>query len=342
MLDEVVTRLTSDWAEAVAQTGKTLKQPLAVLGLGNPEDEIGKTIVFVYSAGTSQPALVLKIARTPQYQESVVYEHEVLKHLSAFPEIRQSIPQPVGLFKVGHEAVAVETALPGAKLSVLLNRWKRNRVGLVRSDIERTCDWLLTFKRATSRGMQAFEGGAAIADRAQLLKPHLADIGVSSLDLDALIAIAENQRGLELPLAGEHHDLWPSNYFVRDEQACMIDWENFEFAKHPLYDFFFFLTTYAFAYPWSRWRATSQLQSFKDVFIKGNWYSNLVLDAVASYFAAYAIPLEAAPAFYAQFIIEAAITYSDRNVGWDNIWLSVLRAFVENLDDSIFGPRSTG
>jgi len=336
VISEILFRLTSDWSDVVALAGVQLTQPLAVLGLSNPDDEIGKTIIFVHSSGEAQPSLVVKIARTEKYQESVKHEHEALTHLSLIPFVNKSIPLPVGLFSVGSETVAVETVISGSKLSVLLNRWKRNRASQVRKDIRRTSDWLVAFKDGTLNGRQIFNGRNSIESRLGLLEPHLAEIGVHSFKVTDILTLADDYQGLELPLAGEHGDLWPSNYFIDNNQVGIIDWENFAYAKHPLYDFFFFLTTYAFAYPWSKWHKASPLQSFRKIFLKGNWYSELVLDAITRYFDVYAIPIEASACFFAQFIIEAAIRYSDRNVGRDNVWLFVLQAFVENLRNSVF------
>jgi hypothetical protein len=137
-------------------------------------------------------------------------------------------------------------------------------------------------------------------------------------------------------MAVEHGDLWPNNCFINNDQIGVIDWEDCSWDKSPLYDLFFFITTYSFSYPWKKYQRALREDAFSKAFLDENWYSKKILACVVEYFAKFNIPAEAAHPLYFSFLMDAALHYVGWNLGIDNIWLSLIPLYVEDQERSIF------
>lgn len=336
MIPHILNKLQFEWADHLDKLSFRLESPLTFMTLGTPEDKLGKAIIFIFGNGDHRPRLIAKIARTPEYYPWVEYEHEVLQELSSYSSIKNSIPIPLALFRLGNEHVALETVVSGTQVSTLLNRWQHLRPHQVRRDVFLVHDWLIILKKSTQMGEFVFPGSAYLEDRIAQVRPHLSELGFRNLDMTSILAQADTHQGMSLPLAGQHGDLWPNNCFFDQENFGVIDWENYSRESFPLYDLFFYLTTYAFAYPWSKLRQISRPEIFIRSIFRDTWYAHIFLDSVRSYFKVFTIPTETAQIFYFQFLIDAALHYAGRNVGRDNIWLFLIPIFLENQASSIF------
>ena len=198
-----------------------------------------KVAGLVFAESSTDPALIVKLARSSQADAGLLQEARTLSALD--PRNRSGrVLAPAVVFSIDSKAlVAVgETAHPGAPLLTLLNRQNYRRFAL------QATDWLIDLANTTRRDeplsarriVQDIVAGFELNFGGVIEPASLAEARriVSSLD--------------DLPLVCEHRDFSPWNLFVTtDDRLAVFDWESSEPDGLPLLDPIYFLTYLAAA-----------------------------------------------------------------------------------------------
>lgn len=346
MLPVLLRQLSGEWLDPLRRADVVLKPPLSALEVTANRDQAAKATFLIFSAGQSQPSVVLKWARSPDAQTRLAHEYQALSDISAIPALQSSVPGLLGRFGLGDGLAIVESCLPGTPLSVLLSRHERTQAEHIRHDLFRAHVWVQLLQTATALGAMQFPGRTAVEQRIE----RLAHAGprrevLPRAFLDRLCREADDYQELRLPLAGQHGDFRPSNFMVDTSQVGVVDWENFTRGTLPLDDIFNFAIGLTQAYPRAKVNGSTAREAFHHAFVESNWFSNLIGEYVNRYLRAMHLPEQAAYLLFSLFLMDMATLESQRGLvygsGRDAPWQQLLITYAQNEKHSIFGPRTS-
>lgn len=327
MIPELLDSLTNRWTDSLLAAGLVLKKPLSALQAGGTRGKDRKVNFLIFNGSQPYPLLVLKVARSHNYQTRLRQEYQALTEISAVPSLRSSVPGPIGLFEVENHLVVAEKFMPGSPLSILLRKRERVKEEQVRNDLHAALNWLALLQTATWSGNSSFSG--------ELQHHSSTDVWrqLPAAFVEDLVECSEKFYGLQFPLSGSHGDFWPGNFLLAESGVGVIDWEHYKRRFPPFRDAFVFITTYARTYPWKGWKWPSKSEAFRKAFLEKNWFS----ESVGSYFSKYltnlALPRECAHYLFALFLLEMAV--EEKTSGKeDGQWLTFLNTYAERFNNS--------
>ena len=334
MLPGLLQNLTDIWRESLCQSGIHLRQPLSVIQIGGARGKDRKVNYLVFESGHSFPVLMMKVARTPGYQERLRHEHEALTAVWQNPALQTSIPRPLGLFIFENNFVLLEQCLPGIPLKVLLRRQQRVSPQQVQHDCQQALTWLQRMQQATHSGMDTFAGEAAVTARLECVRNPLPDAFVKNLQ-----TLARQYEGLAIPMSSRHGDYWPGNLMLHEGRLGVIDWEDFSAVACPFHDLFFFFTGYTRAYPWHGWRWTKSTVAFERAFLQDNWFSQFITSSVHKYLQTINIPQSTAALLFSLFLLDRAAPAADEGQKRQQqaaVWQERLQLYARHKAHPIF------
>ena len=340
MLPDVLHRLVAGWRDQLRLAGIALRPPLSALWVGGDRERLERSTFLVFGADEAQPGLALKLARSTEARRRLAHEFQALREVWAIPALQSTVPRPIGLFQSGDDLVMLESCLPGATFSVLLQRRKRAGVEHVRHDLFLAQVWLQLLQTATALGALPFPGRVAVEQRLAWLRQ--AGLNGSTLPAgfaDRLLQEAEDYRNLPLPLAGRHGDFEPDNLLLNGDRAGVIDWENFARGVTPFDDVFQFAVGLAAQQRAADGRWSTMRDTFCQAFVERNWFSDLVREYVTRYLRAMRLPEQAAHLFFSLFLIDRTVSRAMRRPALDHnqdVRATVLVAYAEGQKQSIF------
>ena len=345
ILPDLLEQLSGEWSRPLSQAGAVLTPPLAGLQVNTNSDSASMTKFLIFNAGQSQPSLVAKWARTSSAQLRLIHEYHALNELWTISALQSTIPKPLGYFEWDEDLVLVEAGLPGAPLSILLQRRERNGAGEIEHDLFRAQVWLHLLQTATSLGVIQFAGRYEVERRVELL--HQAGLRRGDFPpafLERLYTEADDFQQLYVPIVGQHSDFQPSKFLLDTHQVGVIDWENFTRGAQPWADVFHFAIELVRAHAGSRSRWPASRESFHLAFVQQNWLSNLIVGYVNRYLRAMHLPEDAAYLFFALFLMDMAAQHSPYHLapaaGRSSGWMQTLQTYLENASGSIFASDS--
>ncbi len=345
MLPALLRQLSGEWLDPLRRADVPLEPPLSALEIGSDRDPGAKATFLIFSAGQSQPSVVLKWARSPDAQIRLAHEFQALSDISAIPALQSTVPRLLGRFRLGDDLVMVESCLPGTPLSILLRRHEHSHAEHLRHDLFRAHVWVQLLQTATALGAMQFPGRAAVEQRIELL----CHAGLRREDwphtyIDRLCSEADDYDELWLPLAGRHGDFRPGNFIVDTNQVGVVDWENFTRGTLPLDDIFRFAIGLTQDYPGAKSHGSATRAAFYHAFVESNWFSSLIGEYVNRYLRAMHLPEQAAYLLFSLFLMDMATLESQRGQapegGREARWQQLLVTYAQNEKHSIFGPRT--
>jgi hypothetical protein len=269
--------------------------------VGGAAERDRKVNVLVFGGGDSEPALVLKLARSPGYREHLEREFAALSELSGLPDLTGSLPEPLGSFETDDHLVVAEGIVRGTPLSVLLRRRQRISPREVRRDLGTAAEWIGRLQQAVDSRSVTFGGEAEMLKRLETSSQAL-----PASFVERTLEAAGAGDGMTLNLTAAHGDFWPANLMLVEDHVGVIDWEDYAGEGWPFTDFFSFLTQYAFTFPWTGWRRPDRSTAFRRAFVDEGWFATLVAEAVLGFFQRLGLPAEAIHLCYSLFLLEQA------------------------------------
>lgn len=339
MMHELLAQVGGPWRPILRQAGVALLPPVAAIKLESAPGA-PKATYLVFGAEARQPELVLKVAERPVDQRRLENAHRALTDLWAIPALQGTLPRPVGLFDLGDACVLATTVLPGTGLDVLLRRGSRARLDQVQYDLFRAQVWLQLMQEATASGAMLFEGRPAVIERLALLH-HLgvpADAGLRRF-ADALAEVADDHRGLPVPLTGRHGNFHPGSILIDNTRLGMVGWEDFSYSMTPFEDVFRLPVGLTDLLPGPGRAPLPPDEAFRRAFLSPNRLSDMILEYIDRYLRAMHLPPESAHLFFALFLMDQALAERSaqrRHETQGSLWLSRLVLYSESAEHAIF------
>lgn len=229
----VVARLTSAGVgcPSILGSGK-FSSPLegavmdTLLALGG-EAAWSRVALFPFLENAAQPAAVVKVPRTCEFNQEMDHEQVVLQQLRDLlgePEA-QSLPKPLGGYTWRGLRTAAESYMPGKSLSsgAIVSR---GRAGWI-DDLGLAAAWLQNFHRRTLQDRPSCRGQFD-----SLVTEPLAEyadaFGVTPVEQQLFAAYIERTRELAdvtIPQVWQHRDYGPWNLYRENGRLGVIDWE---------------------------------------------------------------------------------------------------------------------
>jgi hypothetical protein len=188
---------------------------------------------LVFARGGADPALIVKLSRSPAAGAGLLREARTLQALEDSCAGRQSgVPRAVFSVEDRSLVAVAETALRGVPLLSLLNRRNYRHYAL------QATEWLIGLAHCSRRTDPGRVGG--------LVREALAEFERTYGAVVEPMALARTRRVLSdlthVPLGCEHRDFSPWNVFVApDGRLTVFDWESSELAGVPALDLLYFL-----------------------------------------------------------------------------------------------------
>ncbi len=345
MMLELVAQVAGPWRQALRQAGVVPRPPLAAMKLSGRARLPGVTTYLLFGTGARQPDLVVQVAERPIGQRRLENAHRTLTELAAIPALQGTLPRPVGLFDVDDALVLVLTALVGTSLDLLLRRGTRARLDQVQYDLFRAQVWLQLMHEATAAGALLFEGRTAVIERLALLS-HLGVAPGAALRAWAgeLAEVADDFRGLPLPLTGRHGNFDPASILIDHSRLGVIGWGEFSYSMTPFEDVFRLPVGLAEAYPGPGRAPLAPEAAFQRAFLSENRFSALILEYVDRYLRAMHLPPASAHLFFGLFLMDQALAEQSalrRREIQGSLWLPRLVLYADHSAQAIF-RRSAG
>ena len=330
-------KLQSDWKGILSDQNIFLLTPISLLQISSGRNKDRKIVFLVFNFEDNRPIMVIKIARISSYDEQIKREYHTLKSLWKIPEMRPSIPQPIGLFEINDNLVMLERSLQGTSLRTMLIRREKIRYSRLNHDICKTQEWLNLLHGVTRSNEKKIPTTNEIEKYFRSFT-QTTKIGLPDGFSKKLLVFAEECQQIQIPLVGCHSDIHPGNIIIGEDAFGIIDWEDY-CSGSPYDDFFNFIVLYSQQYPWNGWRLTNKPNSFKYTFLENSKYSEMIKNSISNALETVGLPAEFAHLFFSIFLLQKAMPTSDQGQKRNQQapqWQNRLNWYASNEKDSIF------
>lgn len=286
------------------------------------------------------PAVVAKVARAQVAEPALRAEHQALLRFGPGGGYGSFAPAALKLGHVAGRLVLAERALRGRPMTV--SYYEPGHVSSrrrVETDFATAGVWLDEFARATAGRTVPFDSSHIAEHVAAPVARYRREIGWSDEE-DALfthaLAVADELRGLPLPLGAIHGDFWMGNLLLKgDRVSGVVDWELAREDVPPFRDVYKFPTSYAFyldrgmgvrgrvpehrlyrdgariASPYTAW---ANAAGFVYAFLTEGWFSSLVRTWVTERLNVRGVVPAFNAVFFPVFLAEQATTLDDKTI----------------------------
>jgi aminoglycoside phosphotransferase (APT) family kinase protein len=314
--------------------------PVTGLVLGIDRDPRAKVTLLLFD-DLGEVCAVAKVARDHRSEPALEQEYAALCHLACapIPALRDHVPAPLMLDRVGERLVVVTTAIPGTPMTV--GYYTPGHVSdpvAVRRDFDLAGGWLAKFQSATTTAPVTL-GDELFQDHVKpVLGRYRLHVGWSDWEAEAFADLEEETRALPhqpAALGVVHGDYAIGNLLVDGPSlAGVIDWELSRPAGVQLSDVLKFAASYSsfldraappragvmHGHPgWQaarqRWQSPSgwtNLTGFMYGFYGEGWYPDLVRTFVSRHAARLGLPPAAVPVLMRTFVVEQATVLANR------------------------------
>jgi hypothetical protein len=198
-------------------------------------DAGNRAVILPFTAGSTQPAAVIKIPKAASFNGRTENEQRALAEVRGRLDrtLKDSVPEPLGLFSYGPARSGMESYLPGQSLLRSTGRWGRSGTARLQ-DLGQAADWLASF-------YLQLQSPPVIFDEENLsrwvLEPqdlYRSRFGATSEEEQLFEAARRTGRllfGARLSLGWVHRDFNIWNLFrdggLPNGRLHVIDWEGF-------------------------------------------------------------------------------------------------------------------
>ncbi len=238
-------------------------------------DEGSRAVMLPFAGGETLPEAVVKVARVENVNANIQSEQETLREVRSYLSdgMRETVPEPLGLFSYDGLSVGIERCARGRAMSVSSGHFRTSMAEKI-DDLRLATRWITRFGQQARLGRDD-EGVALLAEQAQhVFAEYKAIFGITppveQLFQTVQARITELQ-GLSLPIVWQHGDFGPWNVSRESDRVTVIDWETrqgpFSDRKGPpLTDLIYFVTYWSFV---ARriYGVDAERHGFRDLFV---------------------------------------------------------------------------
>ena len=247
---------------------------------------VSKACFFAFADDEPSPRYIVKIPRSPFYNEGLMQEVRTIKRLrtTVSEDIRATLPGPMHVVRLSGHCVVVEPVIPGQPMDSLIRPDKpldRSRTNVLMALAH---GWLMQIQQEAPHRKGTLDAGM-ISEH--ILEPLSAasvsaDLTTAEEDyIDYLRRIARTLEGQDMPLYLYHGDFRAGNILVDGGRVAVLDWEFSRPLAPPLLDWFSFvfrLYGRAKNLPDIDGSLEAYRSAFHQVFFARNWFSGMVTD----------------------------------------------------------------
>ncbi len=238
-----------------------------------------KVVFFLFGSSSQTPDVVVKATRTPEFNERLEREYQVLSLLKEKAYVpAESYPEPLFLKYHGDLAFLGEKAAPGRPFR------RQTRADTRCPIVRKVVEWITKLGKASARDQSRTPGNLGLALERLLAK--FVDIYQLSEEeyrfLKRQVALLRLSSD-SIPAVFLHGDASPWNILVSGEKDIVfLDWEAAEPQGVPLWDLYYFM--YNFGCWVSRKKGQrNKLASFSEQFLEASPLSAYLQEAAADY-----------------------------------------------------------
>lgn len=303
MLPLLSRQLLAQWSDL--HVGRRRPDRLSFLGVRTGVGD-GYALFLAFADRDPTPCLAVKVPREPAAESRLGHEWNVLNHFGQhglhWPSA--SLLRPL-LWKVGGGVhMLVTTAPPGQPMRI--------DIGSPAEHFARVGEWLVQFACATRATWSMAVMRWYLERTVERLDTtfELSDQEMAVVE-DWVARLLKMAVGGRVSLFAAHGNLRSQNIWLQRDHLTIVNWEQSGLICLPLQDLFTFVTTYRF--PAVRRRPKeSYMHAFRETYLAGGPYADLVRRTIASYCQALDIPLEGVEACFGIFLASAALREYDQ------------------------------
>jgi len=231
------------------------RQEVHPLMLTSGQDDGSRVVILPFLDFGRAPECVIKVARLAEFNENIEREQEVLAEIQTRlePTMRHTVPQALGIRRLGNLAASAESYAPGRSIFVSSGDWRASTRKKL-DDLHLAVRWLSHFNRQVQ--LVPAESGAAqfalMVDR--LFKRYLQSFDPPPNVRRLLAMTSSREQALAnapLPIVWTHNDFGPWNMYRHGHELLVIDRElgwgpGFDHAGPALSDLIFFVTHWSY------------------------------------------------------------------------------------------------
>ena len=193
------------------------------------QDDGSRVVVLPLAAGTRAPALVIKTARLPGFTGHTAQEQATLTQLRRLldPELRGTLPEPLGIAGSDSRPAFVEALVPGRMLAASSGGWRAPAPRQL-EDLRVAADWLTRFHLATVARRVEWSDAEIEYWIEPRLNTYERAFGLSADEKALFAALRGRARSLTgewLPIVCAHNDFNPWHIYRDGTRVSVIDWE---------------------------------------------------------------------------------------------------------------------
>lgn len=254
-----------------------------------------KSIFYLFEKGASEAKYVVKMTRAPEFNFRLENEYRSLSHIREKNYVDEKT-YPTPLFFGHHVGLVVS-----AQKAVHAQPFRTRTLATADCPIMRDAiDWIIKLGAASANDSGV--AGEQVAGVLSKLFERFREI--YPLPVNEIEFISEQIEMLEssmtpFPLVFQHGDLGSWNILVgNDDKVIVLDWEAGETGGMPLWDFFYFIRSYAMWMCRVKGQRDSQ-KNFEAMFLQPSEISNIFSETITKYCAQIGLEKSLiAPLFY--------------------------------------------
>jgi len=301
---------------------------------GNPWAE-GRINYLVFTEGSTEPVLFVKMIRERAKGVALQREYELLQQLASHNAVAPFLPLPAALLSPGDHPILVQGVCRGRRLISSLSKspflfHQQSRIArnfhqasrflkVLNGNIQQTLR-IEDFHRLFTEPLLSFER-ALMGKNDPVMEAYLGEVGKQAVTC--------------LFLTPLHGDYSATNIFLEPQgDLKIIDWETGSSNGLPLCDLFYFMTKYIHnlkILPKNRWRRV------ETAYFGKTRISGLIEETVLDYCTSMKIPVHAARLILPfHFLLKAKTKFSMRSREMTAPWYSLFRSALKHERDLCF------
>jgi aminoglycoside phosphotransferase (APT) family kinase protein len=208
-------------------------------------DELSRLVMLPFASASRRPLAVVKLDRRPPVDLDRQDEQDVLAAIrpTLSPQMRSTVPQPLGVVRRAWVSAAVESFLPGEWLHA---KWARDNLGLADliEDLEVVAEWLAKFHLQSRVELRRWGDGGIERWVERPISDYERAFGATPPEAQLFANARRHARaaaGLWLPVVWQHWDFSSLNVLRDGPTVRVIDWQSAA-PGLPLDDLIYFAT----------------------------------------------------------------------------------------------------
>jgi hypothetical protein len=255
-----------DIAVRESGVGADGSRPL-ILTSTHPETLAQRLVIMPFAPNGDQPMAVVKISKAAALNATAESEQAALAALRERldPAMRPTIPEPLGVKRLGDLTVTAESYGAGQSLQRSSCRWDRP-VAAKLEDLDLAANWLAEFHRQTTTARPPWSAAETTEWVMQPIDQYRATFGETEPErrlFSAASAYAATLTGTPLPIVMRKPDFFGSNVVRAGHRVSVVDWES-SYAGPALCDLLRFVVPWADVV--SRIRGPRTFENFERIF----------------------------------------------------------------------------